>query len=89
MSSITTINFTMYTDINECTPSAPCEQVCINTPGSFQCSCNAGYVMDSNGRNCTGAFIALYHEKSHILALQKLRAHVQCKGIFIILTNYI
>lgn len=46
-------------DINECTSSSPCEQICVNTPGSFQCSCNPGYLLNSNGRNCTGVFIIL------------------------------
>lgn len=32
------------TDIDECaTELHNCEQVCINTPGSFRCECNKGY----------------------------------------------
>ena len=38
-------------DVNECNQS-PCghASTCVNTPGSFQCLCNAGYVGD--GTSC-------------------------------------
>ena len=52
-------------DINECAPNGglgPCAQICTNTPGSFSCSCKAGYNLSGyacNGKNCTGrAFIS-------------------------------
>ena len=42
-------------DINECsTGNGGCNQVCINVIGSFQCSCNAGYELDSDQRTCIG-----------------------------------
>lgn len=46
---------TSLTDVNEClaTPS-PCDQGCTNTVGSYQCSCNDGYVLHENGRSCNG-----------------------------------
>jgi len=40
-------------DINECL-SSPCEHTCANTPGSFTCSCNHGYLLDNDGRSCLG-----------------------------------
>ena len=41
-------------DINECIPSnGGCGQVCINQPGSYQCSCNSGYTLNGNGRTCS------------------------------------
>ena len=41
-------------DINECLASnGGCSQVCINQPGSYQCSCNSGYTLDGNGRTCS------------------------------------
>ena len=40
-------------DIDECL-SSPCEHICSNTLGSFQCSCNSGYQLDFNGRSCSG-----------------------------------
>jgi len=40
-------------DIDECL-SSPCGHTCINTVGSFVCSCNNGYVLDSDGLSCNG-----------------------------------
>ncbi|KAK1400883.1 putative wall-associated receptor kinase-like 11 [Heracleum sosnowskyi] len=50
-SSLCGIN-TLY--INECAPgnNHECQQICINTPGSYYCSCNHGYVAIGN-HNCT------------------------------------
>lgn len=34
----------MYTDINECEKNnGACEQICVNSPGSYKCQCNDGY----------------------------------------------
>ncbi len=46
-------------DIDECTGSNICHQVCTNTEGSFTCGCEAGYVLDSDGALCSG-IIAYY-----------------------------
>ena len=43
------------TDIDECiTNNGGCEQVCINTDGSFYCSCNDGFSLNANGTTCDG-----------------------------------
>ena len=44
-----------FIDIDECN-SNPCEQMCINTAGSYRCSCHSGYIQNQN--NCEG--ITLY-----------------------------
>ena len=31
-----------------------CEHICVNTATSVQCSCNAGYELDSDGKSCNG-----------------------------------
>ena len=42
-------------DINECSLNTDgCDQVCINTVGSFQCSCNRGYTLNADGITCSG-----------------------------------
>ena len=42
------------TDINECEiNNGGCEQMCNNTNGSFFCSCEMGYQLDSSGLNCS------------------------------------
>ncbi|XP_031551446.1 mucin-like protein isoform X2 [Actinia tenebrosa] len=41
-------------DIDECDDfvSQRCSQICANTPGSFICGCNPGYVLNEGGRSC-------------------------------------
>ena len=31
-----------------------CAQLCTNTLGSYNCSCNSGYILDIDEYNCTG-----------------------------------
>ena len=43
------------TDINEwASYNGDCSQICINTHGSYICSCSTGYVIESDRHNCTG-----------------------------------
>ena len=49
--------FTSLTDIDECAnnlSNMSCAQECTNTPGSFQCSCNSGFSLNSDKRSCDG-----------------------------------
>ena len=42
-------------DINECEDdNGGCSQTCTNTEGSFECSCRDGYILDGDGKNCSG-----------------------------------
>ena len=44
----------MFIDINECTAdSHECDQFCVNTEGSYNCTCRDDNVLDSNGRTCS------------------------------------
>ena len=64
-----TLNSPIFTsvDINECNETVLignysgnssltnwCHQRCVNTLGSYDCACNSGYQLDSDGRTCTG-----------------------------------
>lgn len=39
-------------DLNECETIGRCSQTCVNTEGSYKCSCASGYVLLPNGKNC-------------------------------------
>ena len=48
-------------DTDECTHDTDgCEHNCNNTVGSFFCSCNTGYALTLDGKNCTGEWFATY-----------------------------
>ncbi len=41
--------------MDECaTAKGDCDHICNNKPGSFECSCNDGYILGRDGKNCTG-----------------------------------
>ena len=45
-------------DIDECTTGeSSCNQVCHNTKGSYYCSCNTGYYLESNTYTCSGKIL--------------------------------
>ena len=49
-----------FIDIDECAANTDgCDQLCTNIAGSFQCSCNSGYSLASNGRTCFGKLCVL------------------------------
>lgn len=41
-------------DVNECivTDMSPCSVQCVNTFGSYHCTCPAGYQLGADGRSC-------------------------------------
>ena len=39
-------------DVDECTGNHKCEQLCVNTEGSFQCTCSDDFILAINGRSC-------------------------------------
>ena len=46
-------NLDSSTDIDECSEDTDqCTQNCRNTIGSYTCSCNAGFTLNSDGRGC-------------------------------------
>lgn len=62
-------------DINECSPipgrSNNCTQICINTDGSYYCSCNSGYFDPYHNGTCIGMTSRTYraHFWKYILPL--------------------
>ena len=54
--------FYFIADVNECDKdNGNCSQMCTNTDGSFNCSCNSGYLLDSDGLyiTCNGRYSAI------------------------------
>ncbi|KAH8315833.1 hypothetical protein KR067_010852 [Drosophila pandora] len=39
-------------DINECHTEKPCDQQCVNTPGSYVCRCRQGFVLQADQQSC-------------------------------------
>ena len=47
-------------EINECERGTDlCEHTCTNTAGSYYCSCNTGYHLETNDYNCSGTILYL------------------------------
>ena len=48
-------SYNFVLDIDECaTGNGGCSQICVNKPGSFECKCNAGYVLADDKKTCKG-----------------------------------
>ena len=54
-------------DIDECSRDADgCEHNCGNTVGSFVCSCNTGYALTANDKNCIGKLSLYVHQYCYV-----------------------
>ena len=51
----------VYTDINECDRRNKCDQLCINSEGSYQCGCLKGYSLMDDGKSCEGLCKQIYY----------------------------
>ena len=52
-----------FSDVNECDDNPNYCQVggqCVNTPGSYRCSCKEGYEVGNGGSHCIGKRIFIY-----------------------------
>ena len=44
-------------DDNECTNGKEeCEEICINTPGSYQCNCTEGKELNADKKSCDSKY---------------------------------
>ena len=44
-----------FADADECAAGTDtCDQICLNTMGSYTCSCNTGYTLNSDRTTCDG-----------------------------------
>ena len=54
--------FMVDADVDECAIGRDlCDQVCINTVGSYSCACNDGYELAANKRKCRGQLQYMYY----------------------------
>ncbi len=44
----------IHLDINECEVANDCQSNCDNLIGSYSCSCDAGYQLESDQKSCVG-----------------------------------
>lgn len=43
------------TDVDECAKNnGNCDQMCENSPGSYQCKCRSGFSLDADKHTCNG-----------------------------------
>ena len=49
-------SFLITTDINEC-HNGTCSHTCVNTVGSYNCECPAGYILQPNKHDCEGMYL--------------------------------
>ena len=49
----------LFLDINECNGDHECDHSCTNVDGSFICSCDPGYQLQSDRRTCEGFIVLL------------------------------
>ena len=48
-------------DIDECVEERHrCVQACVNTLGSFRCSCRTGFQLNTDGKTCMGECLKMY-----------------------------
>ena len=53
----------MFIDVNECSKNnGECQHECLNTAGSYHCRCYNGFVINLDGRNCTGKLQPLHKD---------------------------
>ena len=58
-----------YIDINECSEGlSSCNQLCINTIGSYDCDCYTGFNLKSDNKTCLGIEQALLYMLIYLFA---------------------
>lgn len=51
----TDLNFCHFFAVNEClSENGGCDQMCEDTPLSFNCHCRNGFSLNTNGQSCDG-----------------------------------
>ena len=64
----------MFNPDFECLPLGGCSQQCNNVEGSYFCSCDDGYELQTDGFNCLGEFCLMFDKKLVQLIVQNLNS---------------
>ena len=73
------------TDQDECIAFNPCDQLCLNTFGSFECSCMDGYELQDDMTSCEGMLIVVQTAATAGLPKTVLILFLACKSRLIII----
>ena len=57
-----------FLDVNECDEALDsCDQLCVNIPGGYSCSCRNGYTFDSSTNACDAGRLFLILKKMLVI----------------------
>ena len=75
----------IISDIDECrTGEHSCQQLCNNLPGTYNCSCDTGFMLNNDSRNCTGRILGrmtFYDHVSCIIHCISIIKSINCQNI--------
>ncbi len=58
---IHSVEYRVKLDIDQCTTNnGGCQQICTNLLPGFACSCYSGFVLNDDGKSCSGMSSMLY-----------------------------
>jgi len=75
----------LISDIDECrTGGHSCQQVCNNLPGTYNCSCDTGFMLNNDSRTCSGrnlGRVIFYDYVSFIVHCLSVIKSINCQNI--------
>ena len=75
-------NGTSCYDKNECTNKSLCEQDCSDTQGSYECTCNSGFQLNSDGISCDDIDECVVNEGGCSQGYRNTPGSFECCGFF-------
>ena len=65
--------FFLLLDFDECNVrSDDCQQVCVNTHGSFRCECHSGFMLEKDRKSCQGILTSCPYTVSELNLLMRV-----------------